>query len=169
MALPHLKTDYSSWALLDLVVETEVCNIQLPIPGARTGHQRNLSSMEGEQCKGWSSKPCSRVWNSKPWEKVWNSNPFPKRLDATMQLVSKAITGKAKQNDTAPSSQLVGFNGFGQTLNLCSGHFHTLLVILSCRRVQLPDWAAWACPSPSIYHFKASQDSNVLSSWDTSL
>ena len=54
-----------------------------------------------------------------------------------MQLVSKAITGKAKQNDTAPSSQLVGFNGFGQTLNLCSGHFHTLLVILSYRRVQL--------------------------------
>ena len=101
--------------------------------------------------------------------KVWNSNTFPKRLDATMQLVSKAITGKAKQNDTAPSSQLVGFNGFGQTLNLCSGHFHTLLVILSCRRVQLPDWAAWACPSPSIYHFKASQDSNVLSSWDNSL
>ena len=86
-----------------------------------------------------------------------------------MQLVSKAITGKAKQNDTAPSSQLVGFNGFGQTLNLCSGHFHTLLVILSYRRVQLPDWAAWACPSPSIYHFKASQDSNVLSSWDNSL
>ena len=103
------------------------------------------------------------------WLQGLEFQPFPKRLDATMQLVSKAITGKAKQNDTAPSSQLVGFNGFGQTLNLCSGHFHMLLVILSCRRVQLPDWAAWACPSPSIYHFKASQDSNVFSSWDNSL